>query len=88
MKYLNNNLVFFAVSLCLSGCSYRYGTGYFTNDPITPHPPVVVSSDPIPCKEETLEKLEVTNKLDSTNNTITTTAVTSHTHDRSNPCFR
>ena len=84
----------------LTGCAYRYGTGYFMNDvPVHRPPPPqeeapeptaqpVASADPIPCSEETIEKLEVTNKLDSKNNTITTTAVTSHTHDRSTPCFR
>ena len=83
--------------IILSGCAYRYGTGYFMNDvpvhrppPVPtetpdPPPPPVASAEPTEddC-EQVLEQLEVTNKLDSKNNTITTTAVTKH--ERSKRC--
>lgn len=83
-----------AIALCilLPGCSYRYGTGYFTNDlpptnapaayPTTtaePQPePVAVVPAKKPCEEEGVKTttLEVTNQLDSKNQTIKTTAVT------------
>ncbi|NBZ95432.1 MAG: hypothetical protein EBR40_03245 [Proteobacteria bacterium] len=81
----------------VTGCAYRYGTGYFMNDvpvhapPATvpvapPDPPPVASAEPAEedC-EQMLEKLEVTNKLDSKNNTITTTAVTKHERSRRCP---
>lgn len=79
-----------AIPFCimLTGCSYRYGTGYFANDPPPPVPvaypvpatepatPVVVNKEP--CVEEGVKTttLEVTNQLDSKNQTIKTTAVT------------
>lgn len=81
--------------VALTSCAYRYGTGYFMNDvPVRPpQPAVTAESDPQPqasaeppsedC-EQVLEQLEVTNKLDSKNNTITTTAVTKH--ERSKRC--
>lgn len=79
-----------AIPLCimLAGCSYRYGTGYFVNDPPPSVPvaypvPTVESTTPIavnkePCVEEGVKTttLEVTNQLDSKNQTIKTTAVT------------
>lgn len=81
----------------VTGCAYRYGTGYFMNDVPVHRPPTVPTETPDPppapvassepteedC-EQVLEKLEVTNKLDSKNNTITTTAVTKH--ERSKRC--
>lgn len=81
-----------SLTLCclLSGCAYRYGTGYFMNDlpptsaptayasaPATP-PPVETATPKEPCVEEGVKTttLEVTNQLDSKNQTIKTTAVT------------
>lgn len=76
----------------LSGCAYRYGTGYFMNDlppanapaayatpSAAPTPePTAVAVTKEPCVEEGVKTttLEVTNQLDSKNQTIKTTAVT------------
>jgi hypothetical protein len=81
----------FLFATILSGCSYRYGAGYFSlNDPppsempaaypTTNAPQPVVAA---PCENESEEKLVVTNKLDSQNQTIETTAITKRT---SNQC--
>jgi hypothetical protein len=74
--------------LSLTGCSYRYGAGYFA---VNEQQPAPVTSQQIPPPEpvaedceQTIEQLEVTNKLDNTNNTITTTAVTKR--DRTRKC--
>lgn len=86
----------------VTGCTYRYGTGYFTNDVPAQSPPAaqpvtttvtqhdyapvpVTTAEPAEDCEQMLEKLEVTNKLDSKNNTITTTAVTKHERSRRCP---
>ena len=89
------------IPLLLTGCAYRYGTGYFiSNDKKPPEPedyPMTIpapSASPsavveeIPCNEEGVKTttLEVTNQLDSKNNTIKTTAVT-ETHETRKPCF-
>jgi hypothetical protein len=42
----------------------------------------------VPCSESSVEKLEITNKLDSVHNTIVTTAITTRTQDKTNPCSR
>lgn len=76
--------------LCLlSGCAYRYGAGYFIGGDKHPEPedypmtlptavPVASSPPKEPCVEEGVKTttLEVTNQLDSKNQTIKTTAVT------------
>lgn len=89
------------MTLLLTGCAYRYGTGYFiAGDKKPPEPedypmtipssaPVIASAEPkIPCDEEGVKTttLEVTNQLDSKNQTIKTTAVT-ETHETRKPCF-
>ncbi|NBU72355.1 MAG: hypothetical protein EBS53_13090 [Bacteroidetes bacterium] len=95
--------IVFLGALLLQGCSYRYGTGYFSlNDPppngasaaypsTTVEKPYATSTDaagtvqpeqPPPCDEHE-EKLVVTNKLDSKNQTIETTAVSKRS---TNPC--
>ena len=64
----------------LSGCSYRYGTGYFSNDipPATApaaYPVATAQPEPVAkkqCDGEKTTKLEVVNKLDSKNQTLTT----------------
>jgi len=78
--------------MSLSSCSYRYGTGYFTLEGQEPPAHIVPSAvKPIESATvndedcaQTIEKLEITNKLDHQNNTITTTAVT--TRDTSSKC--
>lgn len=86
--------------LLLGGCAYRYGTGYFMNDlppakapaaytesePVAAHQPEVVPSEK-PCEDDKVTTLEITNQLDSKNQTIKTTAVT-ETHETRKPCFR
>ncbi len=76
----------------LTGCSYRYGAGYFALNEQAPAPqPSATNPQPIATAvpveedcEQVIEQLEVTNKLDNKNNTITTTAVTKR--DRSRKC--
>ena len=77
----------FILFLLLSGCTYRYDTGSFANDAhVYSHAPAVpVTYEPIPCPEST-SKIEVTNKLNNETNTITTTAVSSHS--QIDPCFQ
>lgn len=91
-----------AILLCftLTGCAYRYGTGYFMNDlppanaptayPTSePKPAPIASSTPKePCVEEGVKTttLEVTNQLDSKNQTIKTTAVTETHTTPPTPC--
>lgn len=82
--------------LLTSGCAYRYGAGYFiANDRKEPEPDhytmTLPSAEPVASAvpvdedcEQVIEQLEVTNKLDNKNNTITTTAVTKR--DRSRKC--
>ena len=85
--------------IILTGCAYRYGTGYFTNDPVPPAVPVaypVPTAEPAtpvvvnkePCVEEGVKTttLEVTNQLDSKNQTIKTTAVTETHTTTPAPC--
>lgn len=90
------------VCIFLAGCTYRYGTRSFvidnrTVEPVAPSaepypmeipndPPVVVNNQVVPCKTEKTEKLVVTNQLDSKNNTIVTTAVSTRTEDKESPC--
>jgi len=78
--------------MSLTGCAYRYGAGYFiANDqppvaqPVPQETQPIASAEPIEedC-EQVIEQLEVTNRLDNKNNTITTTAVTKR--DRTTKC--
>ena len=79
--------------ILLTGCTYRYDTGSFTNDPPPAnmpaayppqlHEPAPVPTAPPTCSPETEEQLEVTNKLDSKTQTIQTTATT---HRTMKPC--
>lgn len=78
------------ILVLLTGCAYRYGAGYFiANDKKLPEPedypmtlptavPVASNSPREPCAEEGVKttKLEVVNKIDHANQTLTTTAVT------------
>jgi hypothetical protein len=74
------------VGFFLSGCSYRYGVGYFS--PPDPQPHSVPPAAEVPCPEEKsrVTTMEVTNKLDSSANTIVTKAV-STTSESVQPCF-
>ncbi len=88
------------ICVFLAGCTYRYGTSSFvvdnrTTEPVAPTAepyPMQVPTETtttkqvVPCKNETTEKLVVTNQLDSKNNTIVTTAVSTRTEDQENPC--
>lgn len=95
--------IYYTIPFLLTGCAYRYGTGYFLGgetpkQPEPEHYPMTIpSSTPqptasagpkIPCDTEGVKTttLEVTNQLDSKNQTIKTTAVT-ETHETRNPCF-
>jgi|GEM_PF-6120788 len=80
----------------VTGCAYRYGAGYFVanekKEPEPDHYPMTLpTSQPVAAAEpaeedceQVIEQLEITNKLDNKNNTITTTAVTKR--DRSRKC--
>lgn len=82
--------------LLTTGCVYRYGTRTFEVDnrkePEPDHYPMTLpSAEPVASAvpveedcEQVIEQLEVTNKLDNKNNTITTTAVTKR--DRTTKC--
>jgi len=79
--------------MSLTGCAYRYGAGYYIANnqapSVQPAPQeahTAASAKPIEedC-EQVIEHLEVTNRLDNKNNTITTTAVTKR--DRSRKCL-
>ncbi len=89
------------ICVFLAGCTYRYGTRSFvidnrtvepasTSEPYPMHipddPPVVINKQVHPCKSEKTEKLVVTNELDSKNNTIVTTAVSTRSEDTESPC--
>lgn len=89
------------ICVLLAGCTYRYGTSSFVIDnrqteqvataepypmEIPNDPPVVINNKVMPCKNEKTEKLVVTNQLDSKNNTIVTTAVSTRTEEQENPC--
>lgn len=91
-----------SIFICVfsAGCTYRYGTSSFVFDarkvepaPISepyhmhiPDPLVIVNKRVQPCKSEKTEKLVVTNELDSNNNAIVTTAVSTRTEDKESPC--
>jgi hypothetical protein len=77
----------YIVLLLLPACTYRYETGSFTNDPhqYSQNYLTAPAIEAIPCKEST-SKIEVTNKLNNETNTITTTAVSSHS--QIDPCFQ
>ena len=94
--------IYYAIPFLLTGCAYRYGAGYFigpekkqpepedypmTIASATPQPTASAEVKP-PCDTEGVKTttLEVTNQLDSKNQTIKTTAVT-ETHETRNPCF-
>lgn len=87
VRYLGSTILI----VSLMGCSYRYGAGYFavneqpTQQSVSVNPQPAVAAEPIAedC-EQVIEQLEVTNKLDNKNNTITTTAVTKR--DRTSKC--
>lgn len=84
--------------ILLAGCTYRYGTRSFVVDgrkePEPDHYPMTLpSAEPVatskaPCTEEGVKttKLEVTNKIDSVNQTLTTTAVTETHVAPPDPC--
>jgi hypothetical protein len=90
------------ICLFLTSCTYRYGTRSFVVDnrtteltaptaepypmEIPADPPAVVTKQVTPCKIEKTEKLVVTNHLDSKNNTIVTTAVSTRTEDKESSC--
>jgi len=82
--------ILFCFMLC--GCSYRYDLGRF--EPATaetPAPVVVPTSTKIiasPCEEAGVKttSLQVTTKLDESNQTVTTNAVTETHETPSKPC--
>jgi len=88
------------IFVLLTGCAYRYGAGYFIGpEKKQPEPedypmalptavPVASSAPKEPCVEEGVKTttLEVTNQLDSKNQTIKTTAVTETHTTPPTPC--